>query len=127
MKFKILIVEDDSVLRDMYSFKLIREDFEVETAIDGLDGLKKSEDFLPDAILLDLSLPLMNGDEMLQKVREQPWGSSMRVLVLTNLNRREAPMSLMVLNVSRYIVKAHTTPNQIVQILKEVLNIKHRK
>ena len=127
MKHKILIVEDDESLREMYLFKLVLENYSVDTAINGIDGYEKAKLLLPDLILLDIKMPLMNGDEMLQKVRSQSWGSTIKVIILTNLSRREAPMNLNLLNVSRYVVKAHTTPSQIITTMREVLGGKQKK
>jgi hypothetical protein len=65
----------------------------------------------------------MAGDEMLEKLRQTDWGASIRVIVLTNISRDEAPRSLGLLNVDRYIVKAHHTPQQVLEIVNEVLYI----
>ena len=121
MKTKIAVIEDETAIADMYCFKLEHEGFEVKKALDGLQGLELCESFLPDLILLDLRMPHMSGDEMLKKLRETEWGSHMRVVILTNISRDEAPASLRFLNVDRYIVKAHVTPAQVVRTVEEVL------
>jgi two-component system, chemotaxis family, chemotaxis protein CheY len=121
MQIRVLVVEDDASLRQMYAFKLQLEGFLVETAEDGLIGLGKTRTFKPDAILLDIRMPVMDGEEMLSELRKTEAGKNVKVIVLTNLNRREAPMSLALLHVSRYIVKAHTTPRQVIETLREVL------
>jgi len=118
---KILVVEDDSAIRELYSIKLNREGFEAFAAIDGRDGLQKAEEIKPDLILLDLRMPVMTGDEMLFKLRETDWGSAIRVIILTNISKTEAPLSLRFLHVDRYIVKVHHTPAQVVEMVKEVL------
>lgn len=123
MKKKVLIVEDDASLRKMYAFKLDREGFTAEEAENGLIGLEKTLIFLPDAILLDLRMPVMDGEAMLTKLREKDWGKDIKVIILTNINKREAPMSLSFLSVSRFIVKAHSTPSQVIDILCEVMHI----
>lgn len=64
----------------------------------------------------------MNGDEMLEKLRQTDWGSKIRVIILTNISRDEAPKNLGLLNVDRYIVKAHHTPQQVLDIINEILN-----
>lgn len=122
---KILIVEDEPLIRDMYAVKLKKTGFSIETADDGQQGLEKAESFKPDLILLDLKMPIMTGDEMLQKLRQTDWGASMRVIILTNISRDEAPRALRMLSVDRFLVKAHFTPAQIADICKEVLGIKH--
>jgi hypothetical protein len=63
----------------------------------------------------------MDGEEMLQKLRASEWGGTIRVAVLTNLSRNEVPANLQFLNVERYIVKAHHTPSQIVDIVSEII------
>ena len=121
MSTKILIVEDDKTLQSMYEFKLELLNFTVAVADNGEMGLQKAQDFMPDLILLDLMMPVMSGDEMLQRLRKTDWGAGIRVIILTNISRDEAPSVLRFLNVDRYIVKAHHTPAQIVQIVNEVL------
>ena len=120
---KILIVEDNVTLADLYSFKFEREHFAVQVARNGQEGLAAAEEFRPDMILLDLKMPVMNGDEMLERLRSEDWGSDIRVVVLTNISKDEAPRALRFLNVDRYIVKAHHTPAQVVTIVEEILGI----
>jgi DNA-binding response OmpR family regulator len=119
--YKILIVEDDRDIQYLYKLKLEREGFVVSAATDGQQGLKLAEEIVPDVMLVDLLLPEMNGAEMLTAIREQKWGSDIRVLVLTNISRDEAPQALRFLHVDRYIVKAHSTPAQIVEAIWDVL------
>lgn len=122
MQPKILIVEDDYAIRDMYRMKLQNSGFSVAVAVHGEEGLRVAEVWRPDLILLDLRMPVMSGEEMLQNLRSTDWGSSIRVIALTNVSKDEAPMGLRFLNVNRYLVKAHHTPTQVVQIVHEVLN-----
>lgn len=121
MTLKIAVIEDDTDIQTMYKFKLEKEGFVVATANNGLLGLEVVERFKPDLILLDLMMPVMNGAEMLIRLRAADWGSDMRVVVLTNLSKDEAPQALRFLNVDRYIVKAHHTPAQVIQIVHEIL------
>jgi DNA-binding response OmpR family regulator len=121
MKFKIAVVEDETPIRELYRAKLTLSGYDVRTATNGVEGLKLAEEFQPDLILLDIRMPQMNGDEMLAKMREKEWGADARVVILTNLSKDEAPSVLRFLNVDRYIVKAHHTPKQIVDIVNEIL------
>ena len=121
MKPRILIVEDDVPIKEMYELKLKAYGLEVATADDGVKGLELAKKFKPDLILLDLLLPEMSGDKMLAKVREQDWGKNILVIVLTNVSQDEAPMSLRLLRVERYIVKAHYTPKQVLEVVVETL------
>lgn len=122
-KYKVLLVEDEYSIRNLYQTKLEIEGFDVQTAVNGEEGLRAAETYRPDIILLDLRMPVMTGDEMLMKLRAEEWGADMRVIVLTNISRAEAPSSLRFLNVDRYIVKAHYTPSQVVEIAREVLRM----
>jgi DNA-binding response OmpR family regulator len=119
---KILIVEDDESIRTLYTLKFKQENFVVSVAVDGLKGLEAAENNQPDLILLDLRMPVMNGDEMLAKLRATEWGSSIRVIILTNISKSEAPHSLRFLHVDRYVTKVHHTPSQIVDMVREVLS-----
>lgn len=119
---KILIVEDEPAISNMYVMKLQGQGYEVRSVQDGEKGLEIARSFLPDLILLDILLPNMDGDEMLEKLRATKWGASIRVIVLTNLSKDEAPAKLRLLHVDRYIVKAHYTPTQVGEIVREVLS-----
>ncbi len=121
VKHKILIVEDDRAIRELYLLKLRLDGFDVHSAVDGVEGLQMAEELMPDMILLDILMPRMNGADMLQKLRETEWGADMRVIMLTNLSKDEAPSILKFLNVDRYVIKAHYTPRQVVDIVREVL------
>lgn len=123
---KIAVIEDDQAILEMYKLKLSNSGFSITTAMNGEDGFEVCQKEKPDLILLDLKMPLMNGEEMLEKLRETDWGADIRVVILTNISRDEAPHKLRFLNVDRYIVKAHHTPAQVVDVVCEVLNIKHR-
>jgi DNA-binding response OmpR family regulator len=118
---KALVVEDDNDLQFLYKLKLQREGFEVQTAGNGVEGLDVIKAWRPDIVLLDLLMPVMSGSEMLAHLRAERWGSDVRVIVLTNISKDEAPPALRFLHVDRYVVKAHHTPAQVIQMVREVL------
>ena len=117
----ILIVEDDQSIAQMYEFKLLQAGYEIRVAHNGADGLISAEQNPPALILLDLRMPIMSGDDMLQELRATEWGQDIQVIILTNISRSEAPAKLQFLGVDRYIVKAHHTPQQVLEIVREVL------
>ena len=120
---KILIVEDNVALADVYEFKFQHEGFEVLVAHDAQEGLDLAKKHTPDLLLVDLMMPVMRGDEMLASLRETEWGSNARVIVMTNISRDEAPSALRFLHIDRYIVKAHHTPSQVVAAVRDVLSL----
>lgn len=120
---KIAIIEDDAVINQMYRMKFEADGFEVQVADNGKSGVEMVESFMPDLILLDLQMPEMNGDEALRLIRNQSWGQKIPVIILTNLGFEESPKELKALGIASYIVKAELTPSQVVQRVKEALDI----
>lgn len=118
---KIAIIEDDQAITQMYRLKFEAEGYEVETAGNGKLGLELIQQMKPDIILLDLMMPEMNGDEMLEKLRATAWGKNIKVVILTNMGEQEAPDKIKQLNVRRFIVKAEMTPRQVAEMVKNEL------
>jgi DNA-binding response OmpR family regulator len=118
---KIAIIEDDSVISQMYRMKFEADGFDVQLADNGKKGVSLVEHFSPDIILLDLQMPEMNGNEVLAAIRKAPWGAHLPVIILTNLGEEEAPKGIRALGIHSYIVKAELTPRQVVQRVKEAL------
>ena len=118
---KIAIIEDDSAISQMYRIKFEGEGYTVDTAENGVLGLKLAESMKPDIILLDLMMPEMNGHDMLKKLRATSWGKSIKVVILTNMGEQEAPGGIRDLGVSAFILKADMTPRQVAEIVKKQL------
>lgn len=119
---KIAIIEDDVAISQMYRIKFEAEGYTVETAENGKLGLALLDNFRPDIVLLDLMMPEMNGDEMLQKLRAEEWARDLKVIILTNMGEQEAPEVIKNLNVSDFIVKADMTPRQVAELVKKQLS-----
>ena len=120
---KIAIIEDDSVISQMYRMKFEADGFEVQIANNGRDGIALVQEFSPDFVLLDLQMPLMNGDEALKQMRKTDWGKTIPVMILTNLGEEEAPKDIRSLGIESYIVKADLTPRQVVERVKTSLGL----
>lgn len=117
----IAIIEDDQAISQMYRIKFEAEGYTIETAENGQLGLELVLSIKPDIILLDLMMPEMNGDEMLQKLRQDPWGKTVKVVILTNMGEQEVPESVRKLGVSAVILKADMTPRQVADLIKKEL------
>jgi DNA-binding response OmpR family regulator len=120
---KIAIIEDDPVISQMYRMKFESDGFDVQLAHNGEEGVALVESFSPDIVLLDLQMPVMDGEEALTIIRKASWGKTVPVIILTNVGLEEAPKSLKALGVNSYIVKANLTPRQVVQQVKDALKI----
>lgn len=111
---KVLIVEDDFFVSDIYETKFKREGCEVIAVDDGEKAMKKLEGgFVPDVILLDLIMPNMDGREFLEEVKKFPNLKSVPILVLSNLSQDEDIKESLDLGAKDYIVKSHLTPTEV--------------
>ncbi len=119
--FKVLLVEDDSFLRDLISQKLTKEGFQVLQAVDGEDGFRKATQEKPHIVLLDLILPGLDGFEVLKKIRADQGVSGMPVIILSNLGQKDDIEKGLRLGATDYLVKAHNTPGEIIDKIKSVL------
>jgi DNA-binding response OmpR family regulator len=118
---KVAIIEDDQAISQMYRFKFEAEGYTVETAENGKLGLELADKMRPDIILLDLMMPEMTGDEMLEQLRKTDWGKQVKVIILTNMGEQEIPPKVRELNVSDVILKADMTPRQVAEIVQKTL------
>jgi len=118
MQEHILIIEDDKFLRELISRKLLSDGFKIEEAIDGEEGLRKIEEVKPDLILLDLILPGLDGFEVLERIKDNPSTSAVPVLILSNLGQRDEIERGLKLGAVDFLVKAHFTPEEIVDKIK---------
>ena len=83
-KIKILLVEDEEMLANMYETKFKNEGFDIEKALNGEDGLKKAKEMLPDFILLDIIMPKMDGFAVLKVLKENQKTKNIPVMLLTD-------------------------------------------
>jgi len=119
---KVLIIEDNEDLAEMYKLKLSLDGFEVEVAYDGEQGILKTVDKKPDLILLDLLMPNMTGFEFLRALRKNT-SVHTKIIVLSNLGQAENIKEAMDLGATEYMVKANTTPTMVVSRIKEILGM----
>ncbi|MDO8659410.1 MAG: response regulator [Candidatus Parcubacteria bacterium] len=118
---KILLVEDEDFIRELYVRQLTKAGFAVKSAIDGQSGLDtlKTEQF--DLLLLDIMLPGMNGLQLLREFKTHYPNSPMIVILLTNLGQEAVIKEGFELGAQAYLIKASYTPDQVVTEVKNAL------
>lgn len=120
-KTKILLIEDEEMLANMYEVKFRNEGFDLEKALDGADGLEKAKANKPDFILLDIIMPKMDGFSVLKALKENESTKDVPVMLLTNLGQDEDIEKGKELGAVGYLVKANVTPSEVVDEVKKKL------
>ncbi len=118
---KILIVEDDPLMCRMYQKIFSFENYEVETAADGEEGLEKARTDNPTLILLDIMMPKMNGLQVLEKLKNDPTTSKIPVVMLTNLAGTQDAETALAKGAVKYIIKSEQEPKQVTDMVKEII------
>jgi DNA-binding response OmpR family regulator len=118
---KIVIVEDNVALSDIYKTRLELLGYTCFAAYDGIQALAVIEKEMPDLVLLDLMVPKIAGDQILERMRESDWGRYIKVMIISNLNESEAPAGLRNLGIEAYAVKANLSDNQLDELVDAVL------
>jgi DNA-binding response OmpR family regulator len=120
---KILVVEDEPVLSRALVDTLRREKFEVIEEPNGESGLARALKEPPDLILLDIILPVMDGISMLKKMREDEWGRTASVIILTNLSDEARIQDSIASGVNDYLVKANWAVEDLVdKVIEKIGN-----
>ncbi len=118
---KIVIVEDNPALSEIYKTRLEALGYSCSVAFDGIAALYMIQQELPDLVLLDLMVPDIAGDEILVRMRASSWGKRIPVYILSNLNEADAPKGLRDLGIEGYSVKANLSDDQLDQIVNNIL------
>ena len=119
---KVLLVEDDKDILDLYAISFQREGFIVYTANDGKQAIEKFHDKNPDILLLDIMMPNVDGYAVLREVRKDH-KKYVPVMMLTNLNMEHFAKEESVDQVDAYLIKSNFTPSEVVQRAIEVLRL----
>lgn len=118
---KIIIVEDDPIVGHIYQTRLEKEGYEVETCTDGQKGFYRIHEFHPDAVLLDLMLPKMNGVDILKKIRAQSQFQRLPVIVFTNAYVPNMIQEAFGAGATQVFNKATLTPRQVIDALQAII------
>lgn len=121
LKKTVLIVEDDKMLQKALTEKLIHEGFNVLIANDGAEGLVSALGKHPDIITLDMSMPIKDGFAFMDEIRQDPWGKTAHIIVLTNSVADDKMVSKIVAyQPSYYLIKSNTSLGEIVSKVIEL-------
>jgi CheY-like chemotaxis protein len=116
---KVLVVDDDRVVADMYSLALTRAGHEVLVANDGLAGLQMASTAQPDIVFLDIRMPKMGGIEVLQNLGSVTRTKSIPVVMLSNYDEPRLVHESLSLGAKEYLVKAGTNPGDLHRIVSQ--------
>ena len=118
---KILIVDDNGQIRNMYSQVLSVRGYQVAVAGDGLEAVAKIGSEMPDLILLDVMMPKLSGMKVLEAVRANAKTKSIPVVMFTNLANEADAKRAKELGVSKYLIKSDVDPTQLVGLVDEMV------
>lgn len=119
---KILIIEDDHSYLKTLRDRLTSEGYEVISAADGDEGLKKAFEEHPDTLIVDINLPKMNGMVLINKLRHDDWGETVPVILLTNLTATDDIVNgVLEGKPSYYLLKSETTLSDLVSKIQEII------
>lgn len=119
---KILIVEDNMMIRDLYRIALVEKQYTVEVATDANEAYQKLKNYHPDCVLLDIMLPGISGLEILQELRKNPaHGCAFaKIVILTNLAQRSATESAIANGADGYIIKSDILPRDLPSVIESL-------
>jgi len=121
---KVLIIDDDQTMQALYQRVFLLEGFEVKVAEGGVVGLQKAASFSPDIILLDMMMPVVNGLEVLEKLKSNDALKGIPVIVMSNYSELDITTHAMQLGANQYFVKSDIEPVTLVGIVRTTLGKK---
>lgn len=119
---KIMLVEDDNNLREIYEARLLAEGYEIVSAKDGEEALAMAVKEKPDLIISDVMMPKISGFDMLDILRSTPETTNTKVIMMTALSQAEDKTRADKLGADRYLVKSQVTLEDVARVAREVLN-----
>jgi DNA-binding response OmpR family regulator len=119
---KILIIEDDPIVANIYRNKFSVEGYRVETASDGVAGLDMVREFRPDAVILDLMLPKMTGVDLMKQLRSEADFAKLPVIVFSNTYLSNLVQEAWKAGATKCLSKANCTPKQVIDVVRSVLS-----
>lgn len=118
---KVVIVEDNTSLADIYKTRLEALGYTCFAAYDGEQALATIQREVPSLVLLDLMVPKIAGDQILARMRASDWGKDIKVLIISNLNEADAPAGLREQGIEGYAVKANLSNDALDRFVDKIL------
>lgn len=122
---KILIVEDDPYVQRFYKALFERNQYEVEFAGDGQEGIEKAESIMPDLILLDIMMPKVNGLVALKAIKNNPKTKHLQVIILSNFGEEKNVKEAMLLGANAFLLKVAYSPQKLLAQVEKYINSKN--
>ena len=127
-KLKVLIVDDDKFLLEMYGVKFLNSGFDADTSVGAVNALKKLRDgYKPDIIVSDIVMPEIDGHMFVDTVKKENLAPGAVIVMLTNQSQDSDIDRSRELEVSGYIVKASTIPSEVVVKVKDIYEASKKK
>lgn len=126
-KYKILLIEDEPDLADLFSIYLKNAGFDITVLNDGADALNVIKKVKPDLVLLDLIIPKKDGYEVLNEIKRDSIARNADIYVFSNLTQKAEIERAMKLGAKDYLVKSDYTPAKLVEKINEIFCLKNKK
>jgi DNA-binding response OmpR family regulator len=118
-KIKVLLIEDEPEVLELYRLKLTLDDYDVVTATNGLEGISKADSEKPELIFLDIKMPGMDGFEVIKRLRKNDSTKDTPVVILSNFDEDSMIEKGLALGASDYLIKSHFTPASLSEKVQE--------
>lgn len=115
MSKRVLIIEDEIDIREALAEVIAEAGYEVRTAENGETGLATALEYFPDLIMLDINMPVMDGQEMLTRLRQDTWGRDAKVMMLTAMDDPRSIVTAHAGNIVDYVIKAQHSLDEIIE------------
>jgi len=124
---KVMLIDDDTFLLDMYQMKFKKSNFEVVCCQSAEVCMSKLEEgYMPDVLMFDMVMPVMDGETLIKTIKEKAYAPKAKLFVLSNQGHEtDIDKEIKRLGVDGYIVKASHTPSQVVEKVKNILGVKN--
>jgi len=125
MPKKILLIEDEENLTDLYKMRFEQEGFQIIIARDGAQGVETAIKEQPDLILVDLVMPKMDGYQVLKELRSNDKTKTIKIYVFSNLGQKEEVDKGFHNGANGYLIKSSLTPTELVETVKKIFKGEH--